>query len=60
MIDQTQPVTPTMPPPQTIQEVKGRSPVIAIIALVLLIGLGTFAFLQQNKTKLQAPSGQPG
>ena len=55
MIDQTQPVMPTMPPPQTIQEVKGRSPVIAIIALVLLIGLGTFAFFTTKQNKTSSP-----
>lgn len=55
MIDQTQPVMPTMPPPQTIQEEKGRSPIKAIIALILLIGLGTFAFFSTQQKKPSAP-----
>jgi len=55
MTDQTQPITPAMPPPQTIQEVKGRSPVKAIIAIVLLVGLGAFAFFSAQQKKPTTP-----
>ena len=48
MIDQTQPIIPTMPPvvpPPSSQ----RSPLFAIIALILLVILGVFVYFSTQK-----------
>mgnify|MGYP001601606441 CR=1 FL=1 len=53
MIDQTQPIIPTMPPvvpPPSSQ----RSPLFAIIALILLVILGVFVYFSTQK-KTSAP-----
>lgn len=41
---------------QTIQEVKGRSPVKAIVAVILLVGLGAFAFFSTQQKQTSAPT----
>lgn len=40
---------------QTIQVEKGRSPVKAIVALVLLVGLGAFLYFSSQQNKISAP-----
>lgn len=40
---------------QTIQVEKGRSPVKAIVALVLLVGLGAFLYFSSQQNKTSAP-----
>lgn len=41
--------------PQTIEMEKGRSPMKAVVALVLLVGVGTFAFFSSQQNKTSAP-----
>lgn len=49
MIDQTQPTIPAIPPPQTIQVEKKRSPLTVIIVLILLVVLGTVLYVSTQK-----------
>jgi len=49
MIDQIQPTIPAMPPPQTIQVEKKRSPAMVIIALILVVILGIFIYISTQK-----------